>query len=637
MADTTFTDNVTHIVASWLNDANGATYKGTAVYPPAGAGAVPTTMKAKFGEYISVKDFGATGNGSTDDSAAIRLAATAATGKMLVFPPGTYKVVDGFTLTGDYATLYGYGATIVYSCATGYVWVNPGDHSLGQVNYNHCIIMNGNYQSVLGITVRCAGTVLRGQTGFALTAGNATPGAQTFGLTVQDCLFVNIGSSATWFSNCADIKVTNNTIDSCLADGIHFTDGCFGIVCTNNIVRFCEDDHIAVVNDVVESGAPVLVGNCVVSNNVILGQAGLWGDGIDLIGVQVGVISNNVISGLVGAGIQVGWVAADPDPTHGDNYLIIQGNNISDCGKVTSPKASYNGTGSSAHPGQLYSGMGINAQQAEKVVFIGNTIHNLAYSGSYPGGGISIASSTELTIQSNNFYDIGPDCIYVGSATTACTVVDNTFGYCFQHTINIQDAAGTAIPSAIVKNNTFYISGTINDLNIYLPNSTLYLEYSGHNASNSVTSTTWSRAVKARFQAYGGGGQSFPGGVGYYVLDTPNGVFDDTSSFTYSGAGTSKFTTPNTGYYVFSGGVFFNFSVCTGIGLAIFVNGSLNKVINFVANGGALTSWQSGVFTGTSPVIALNKGDVVTFQAYTSAAATNTGGSPYIYFSGYQL
>jgi hypothetical protein len=59
----------------------------------AGTGAVATTVQAKLRESVSVKDFGAVGDGVTDDTAAIALCATACTsGKTMHFPDGTYLV-----------------------------------------------------------------------------------------------------------------------------------------------------------------------------------------------------------------------------------------------------------------------------------------------------------------------------------------------------------------------------------------------------------------------------------------------------------------------------------------------------------------------------------------------------------------
>jgi hypothetical protein len=60
----------------------------------AGAGAVARTGQAKLRDMLSVKDFGATGDGATNDTTAVQAAITAAatTGKIVYFPAGTYKV-----------------------------------------------------------------------------------------------------------------------------------------------------------------------------------------------------------------------------------------------------------------------------------------------------------------------------------------------------------------------------------------------------------------------------------------------------------------------------------------------------------------------------------------------------------------
>lgn len=55
------------------------------------------TLKGKLDEVISVKDFGATGDGVTDDSTALTAAFTAGA---WFFPKGTYKVSSDITLTG---------------------------------------------------------------------------------------------------------------------------------------------------------------------------------------------------------------------------------------------------------------------------------------------------------------------------------------------------------------------------------------------------------------------------------------------------------------------------------------------------------------------------------------------------------
>jgi hypothetical protein len=65
-------------------------------------GAVGKTVNAKFQDYINVKDFGAVGDGTTNDAAAFSaaLTAVATTGQDIYVPAGTYKINSVLSTTG---------------------------------------------------------------------------------------------------------------------------------------------------------------------------------------------------------------------------------------------------------------------------------------------------------------------------------------------------------------------------------------------------------------------------------------------------------------------------------------------------------------------------------------------------------
>lgn len=70
------------------------------VYDPSGTGAVATTVQTKLRESVSVKDFGAVGDGVVDDTTAINnayTAAEAAGGVEVYWPAGTYKTTSTVT------------------------------------------------------------------------------------------------------------------------------------------------------------------------------------------------------------------------------------------------------------------------------------------------------------------------------------------------------------------------------------------------------------------------------------------------------------------------------------------------------------------------------------------------------------
>lgn len=70
------------------------------VYNQGGTGAVTTNVKAKLQEFVSVKDFGAVGDGVTDDTAAFN-AAWAATDPQAVYVPAASYAITG-TVTGKF-------------------------------------------------------------------------------------------------------------------------------------------------------------------------------------------------------------------------------------------------------------------------------------------------------------------------------------------------------------------------------------------------------------------------------------------------------------------------------------------------------------------------------------------------------
>lgn len=84
-------------------------------------GAVNRPINQKLEETVSVKDFGAVGDGITDDTAACQAALNASL--TVVFPPGTY-LVSALTAQ-DNQKISGYGATLKASTTTGKILTLP--------------------------------------------------------------------------------------------------------------------------------------------------------------------------------------------------------------------------------------------------------------------------------------------------------------------------------------------------------------------------------------------------------------------------------------------------------------------------------------------------------------------------------
>jgi hypothetical protein len=87
-----------------ISITGGATNAINVVYDPPFTGGVATTVEHKLSEMISVIDFGATGNGVTDDSASIQAAIDAAQGRPIYIPEGTYILGTPLELNFSSAT-----------------------------------------------------------------------------------------------------------------------------------------------------------------------------------------------------------------------------------------------------------------------------------------------------------------------------------------------------------------------------------------------------------------------------------------------------------------------------------------------------------------------------------------------------
>ena len=111
MSTTNFTTG-TVITSEFLNDVQDAEHHS---YTPAGAGAVATTVQKKLRESVSVKDFGAVGDGVADDTIAIQSALNSGA-TSIYLPPGNYKY-SALVVPSTVTLLYGSGAStiLVYS------------------------------------------------------------------------------------------------------------------------------------------------------------------------------------------------------------------------------------------------------------------------------------------------------------------------------------------------------------------------------------------------------------------------------------------------------------------------------------------------------------------------------------------
>lgn len=131
---------------------------GSVTYTPAGSGAVTTTADAKLKESVSVKDFGAVGDGVTDDSAAIQAALDVHDN--VVAPPGNFKLNSTVYVKSRGKTFLGAGVgETTFTVAAGVEGIVVGnDATSSETNHDMTVgdfkITGGAY----GLTVGGNGT-----------------------------------------------------------------------------------------------------------------------------------------------------------------------------------------------------------------------------------------------------------------------------------------------------------------------------------------------------------------------------------------------------------------------------------------------------------------------------------------------
>jgi hypothetical protein len=92
--------------------SSGVTTADLVTYDPPFTNSVPTTVEDKLAQTVSVKDFGATGDGVTDDTLAIQDAINYAQNNagIVFMPTGLYKITSSLSIDGSKPlTLYGAG------------------------------------------------------------------------------------------------------------------------------------------------------------------------------------------------------------------------------------------------------------------------------------------------------------------------------------------------------------------------------------------------------------------------------------------------------------------------------------------------------------------------------------------------
>jgi hypothetical protein len=183
------------------------------------SGVLSATGSTTLPFYNVKTDFGAKGDGATDDTAAIQNAFDTVNGGTLIFPPGTY-LRGNLTVTNKSGILYqGYGANLVINAA------------------NSAIMMFGTCKDLTweGFNITGSGNDADYHQGFANNSGQ-----NYSNITIKNCRIQNVSIgidiNADLGGTVDDIYILNNTLNNIVGTtsghgyGIHFAN------CTNSLI-----------------------------------------------------------------------------------------------------------------------------------------------------------------------------------------------------------------------------------------------------------------------------------------------------------------------------------------------------------------------------------------------------------------
>jgi hypothetical protein len=319
-----------------LADNDGSDWIG---FEPDGSGSVAISAQDKLRETVSVKDFGAVGDGIANDRTAVTDAITFAisSGKTLHFPAGTYSVFDitcqAFSMTAEQGAILklGSGGTFLLNITSGNSFklenITFDGNSTGTYAYTIANVdgVAMNNVSVTGFADRCC-VLQQSVTNVQIVGGTYSDntGADTLVLksnynTITGCNFKDIPEHAVRFgrfnsdanvdsgaystiSNCTFENVTNDPV-LCELDSKFITiEGNQFYECRNicKITAATDDCHsVSVIGNTFRKPKGVTAGFTRGVSAADSDKITVVGNVIDLNGSEVGGVATNANAGIV--------------------------------------------------------------------------------------------------------------------------------------------------------------------------------------------------------------------------------------------------------------------------------------------------------------------------------------------------
>jgi len=407
------------------------------------SGGTARSLVTRYSEVINVKDYGAKGDGSTDDTTALQAAFTAATaGAVIYFPPATYNISSTLTLSVA-VTINGYGATISQT-ATG-----------------HGGISSASSLAVYGLSLVGAQYATANSYEKAINVVGSSAASPAVGITIVNCSISSWGYAAIYLWYCNDLTINGNTINNINYGGIMCLSCIDGTIVNNVITNVTGTSYVDAYGVILSRNAtsslttdPRSSDISVIGNKI--SNVTIW-EGLDTHGGQrISFIGNSVYNCVNG-------IVATPCPNGSGTYtyapldITISGNTIDSA--VTNGSKSY---------GIMLAGAssGLNSVvQFATGTIKGNTIRGCGSGTSGGAGAINLQATSGASVTGNVM--IAPAacgvCVYhdnFGFAVVGNTTIDpwcNSSGVGYAVAINVYEDYNTGT----ISQNSSYTTGTV--------------------------------------------------------------------------------------------------------------------------------------------------------------------------------
>ena len=389
----------------------------------AGTGAVATDVQSKLMESVSVKDFGAVGDGVTDDTAAIQAALDSGAGSVY-FPVGSY-ITSTSTLSHTTNNWY---LTLRVPANTRLFGEGELVSSAVFANRTQILSITGSNVEIDGLT-------------FTNTANDAT---QPWSIAVG---FATGRDDSIVVADFSNLRIKNCTFNrNFYAVSVDFDPSNSAATFSDAVVESCTAiGHPYNIPNVAGTGSfdYHYTSNCSYFNNHCFGST--FASAYNMVGVTKGVISGNYAQDNGYAGTQV---------ENGSESITITGNTFVNCRRgVWVDDSSHitvsgnNITGGVLGPQGVYitkeGFTGNTGYVTDNIVISGNNL-SACYISSEPFGGGGGGAIGRLNITGNNIYAAGisaQSCIRLTSCSVV-SIVGNTTSGGTAESISVNTQAG---------------------------------------------------------------------------------------------------------------------------------------------------------------------------------------------------